>query len=294
MDDMTARTQLTQTILASINTLPLLTACAAELIATINNEGHSLKDVIKVAECDASLTSQIIRLVNSPIYNVTAKITSLDKAISLLGEEAVINLAVNAATSALFDNPLQGYESGPGELWDHDLRTAIASREIARYTRTETAPQTAYTGGLLHDIGKSLVAKHLKGSAAKMLKALDQGKIDDFAKAEEKILGTTHAQVGFEIAQYWHLPDPLPTMIRYHHLPSQAPDDYKTLVFCVHLGDIVAMLSGSGTGADTLAYGIDNEYEEYIKIEKDGLTRVMLEVEKEFSKIKNAIFLGAD
>ena len=287
---MTDRTNLNKSILTSINSLPVLSSCAVELIATINSERHSLSEIIEVAECDASLTSEIIKLVNSPIYNFPTEITSLDRAVALMGEEAIINLAINAATTAIFEQPLQGYESKPGELWDHDLRTAIASREIAKYANRETAPQTAYTGGLLHDIGKSIISKYLKGNASKILKALDQGIIDNFTKAEEKILGTTHPQVGFEIAQYWHLPEPLPSIIKYHHQPSQAPDNYKTLAFCVHLGDIVAMLSGSGTGADTLAYGIDDEYAQYIKIEKDELLLVMLEVEEKFSKIKNAIF----
>ena len=287
---MTEQTDLTKKLLSEIDSIPHLSSCASELISIVNNENHSSSEIIKVIECDASLTSEVIKLINSPIYGFKAKITSLDKAISLMGEEPIINLAVNSATDALFNNPLLGYESSPGALWDHDLKAAIAAREISKYSKKTISPQTAYTGGLLHDIGKSLISKYLEGNAPKILRALDHGKVKSFDKAEDLILGTTHAHIGYKIAQYWSLPEPLPCIIKYHHTPSLAPEKYRPFVFCVHLGDIVAMLSGCGTGADTLAYSIDENYENYMTIQKDNLSLIILEVEQQFSKIKSEIF----
>ena len=136
--------------------------------------------------------------------------TSIARAVAYLGDKTILSIALLYCQSPLFHKPLEGYESEKGALWNHNLRTAIASREIARYGRETISPDIAFTGGILHDIGKALVSELLKDTSGEILSKMDAGCFMDYLAAEEKILGTNHCIVGAELARYWGLPDPLP------------------------------------------------------------------------------------
>ncbi|MFH1733632.1 MAG: HDOD domain-containing protein, partial [bacterium] len=79
--------------------------------------------------------------------------------------------------------------------------------------------------------------------------------------------------------------------IQHHHSPAAAVDEFRALVYAVHLGDLVAMMGGTGTGADTLAYKIDPGYEEYFSVDKDAIPELMFIVQDEFTRTKSAVFL---
>ena len=75
-----------------------------------------------------------------------------------------VGVAICVSTSIIYQMPLDGYESPEGELWDHSLRSAIACRELAKFTKGKVNPGLAFTAGLLHDIGKSIISEFLFGS----------------------------------------------------------------------------------------------------------------------------------
>ena len=140
----------------------------------------------------------------------------------------------------------------------------------------------AFTSGLLHDIGKAILSDFLKEGMNSILMALGEGRIKDFISAEQEQLGINHCAVGFELAQYWGLPEPLPSVIRYHHDPAAAEPGVRTLVYTIHLADMVAMMGGTGTGADTMRYGLDPQYPQYIALSSQKLALIMIEVETEY------------
>ena len=105
---------------------------AFEILKTIEDENHSLKDVIRLVENDASLTSEVLKMANSAAYYRGQPVTTVNGAVLLMGEMMVVGVAICVSTSIVFQRPLDGYESPEGEMWDHSLRSAIACRELAR------------------------------------------------------------------------------------------------------------------------------------------------------------------
>ncbi len=278
-------------VLAAIKEVPLISTAASRLLEIGSDPDHGLDEVVKIVKHDASLTTQVLRVVNSAAYSRGATIQSIDRAVSLLGEDIVVGIVMSEAASGLFDKKLDGYAAAEGSLWLHDLKSAIAAKMVAKYSGGKVNGELAFTCGLLHDLGKAVLSDFLKNTPEKIQQALVQGKVSDYAAAERLILGLDHAEVGYELSLAWNLPEPLPQVIRYHHHPDKADEDIRALIYTVHLGDIVAMMSGAGTGADTLQYTLDKAYEKYIDLTEDQLALVMFEVEHEFATVAEA-FMG--
>ncbi len=274
--------------------IPMLPVVVSRLLTVVGREGHSTKEVVDLVENDVVLTARVLKIANSAAFSRGQSITTLSRAILQLGERMVVGMAMGCCSPQIFNRPLEGYESAAGELWDHSLCTAIATREIIRYARDPLSADLAFTAGLLHDIGKAVISEFLKGNTEKLLLWCDSRRVEDFLTAEREVVGTDHAEVGYAIAQRWNLPELLAGVIQHHHHPSQADGSQKCLIYAVHLADMIAMMGGTGTGADTLAYTIDPDYADFLKLGKDDFDRVFLQVQEEFQNKKAAIFAGAE
>jgi len=275
-------------ILGFLQKMPKLPASTSHLLQTINDDNHSLKNVIQVVRHDAVLTGRLLRIINSAAISLQSPVNTVERAIPLLGENLIVGIALAEAAATLQHAELTGYRAHAGELWQHDLRTAIAARKIAAFSKISIQSDLAFTCGLLHDLGKAVISSFLADNFDEVLQQIDDKLADDYLVAEQNLLGTNHAEIGHELAKQWNLPEPLPTVMHWHHQPTMGSDEYRSLLFAVHLGDFIAMMAGYGTGADTLRYSLDNSYPEYITLSPEELAALMVEVEEEFSILQEA------
>ncbi|MFH1019629.1 MAG: HDOD domain-containing protein [Pseudomonadota bacterium] len=277
----------------AIKNVPLISSAVARLLELSGNSEHGIAEIVNIVKYDAVLTARILKVVNSAAFARNTEVCSVDHAVSLLGEDMVVGIAMSEAAGLLFEKKLEGYAAEAGSLWRHDLKTAIAAKKIAGYARTEVKGDLAFTCGLLHDLGKGVVSDFLRNTPKKIQQAMEQKKFPDYAAAERAILGIDHAEAGYELSLNWKLPVPLPQAIRFHHQPALADETLKPLVYTVHLADIVAMMSGVGTGSDALQYHLDTAYELYVALNSEELAMVMLAVEQDFAKVA-AVFWGKE
>ncbi len=192
----------------------------------------------------------------------------------------------------VFNRPLFGYESKKGELWAHGLLTAIAANELAAITEYNIPQGVAYTAGILHDVGKSILSKFLTGSATEILKKIDRGEAGDYLDAEMQMVGADHCSIGGELAKHWNLPPQLQAAIAHHHNPSSAEEQYRPLAYVIHLSDMIAMSGGSGTGSDSLGYVLDKNYTDYIPIDERGIENLLFTSMIEFEKTCETLSLN--
>lgn len=277
-----------QEIQKVIKSVPLLSASASQLLQTTTDPDHDLRDIVHIVKTDATLTARVLKVVNSAAFGLINEITSLDRAISYLGERLIVGIAIGDCASQLFNKELKGYEGEHGDLWRHDLRTAIASREVVVQSGSEISPDLAFTAGLLHDIGKALISDYLQGTAGEVLEKIESEQFSDYLSAEEELIGFDHARAGYELALVWKLPSSISEVIRFHHTPSEATEEHRELVYAVHLGDNIAMMGGCGTGADSMQYKLDADYTQLIDLKSNDLASVMLTVNEEFSKLERS------
>lgn len=275
-------------ILKVIESVPMLSASANKLLQTTTDPDHDLQEIVHVVKTDATLTARVLKVVNSAAFGLINEITSLDRAISYLGERLIVGIAIGDCASQLFNKELKGYEGEHGDLWRHNLRTAIASREVVAQSNSDISPDLAFTAGLLHDIGKALISDYLQGTANEVLEKIGNKEISDYLRAEEELIGFDHPRAGYELALVWKLPEAIAEVIRFHHNPADAREDLQELVYAVHLGDNIAMMGGCGTGADSMQYKLDANYTRYIDLPSNALATVMLRVDDDFDKLERS------
>jgi putative nucleotidyltransferase with HDIG domain len=252
---------LSREIMDRISLIAPLSFTAQKLIEITSDDNHGASDILKIVESDSVLTGNILKVVNSAAFGLKAEILSLSRAISYLGDRLIVGIAIGTSAGELYERPLTGYNAESGELWKHSLKTAIASREVAMFSNGLIQPDVAYTCGILHDIGKSIISEFMGGLMPIITESLNQAESKSYLDIEISAIGTTHSEVGNALAQYWKLPPVLQDAIMNHHSPSRAKIENQGLIYIVHLGDLLAQMSGNGTGLDTMQYELDNGYE---------------------------------
>ncbi|MBF0482234.1 MAG: HDOD domain-containing protein [Desulfovibrionaceae bacterium] len=270
--------------------LPLLSQSSMRLMEIIKDDRHTLADIIRIVSLDAPLTARLLMVVNAPAFSQSGQVNSLSRAVAVLGEKVVTGIALAMCAPFIYENDLSGYAGERGLLWKHCMRAAIASREVSRYGAREINPDVAFTSGILHDIGKAVISEYLSDMTGLLLEEVQTQKAADFLDAERQALGFDHTVLGEAVARHWQLPAPYPQVVRFHHEPMLAPEAFRHEVFCAHLGDLIAMMGGTGTGADTLLYRLDEHFEEYFDFPPLWLEATLLTVSDEYEKTKAAFY----
>ena len=144
----------------AVRELTPLSEAAQALVALRNDPNHSRADIVSVVERDAALTIRLLRIANSPVIAPVSPIESLHQAVSLMGEDVVVTAALSIGANWMRES-LSGY--GPdAKIFENGLTTAIAAALIAKRGGKSELASLAYTGGLLHDIGKAVVSEFLE------------------------------------------------------------------------------------------------------------------------------------
>lgn len=279
-------------LLQAVENAPLLSPNAQLLLQITTDPGHEMEEVIRLVRYDAALTARVLRVVNSSAFGLLHPVASVDRAVSYLGERMIVGIALADSAGKLFQMPMTGYEGEAGDLWRHTLFAAVAAREVARRSRTDFGIDLAFTGALLHDIGKSLISDHLHGTSGAILAQIAQGRSENYLAGEREQAGVDHAELGYLLACRWQLPAPLQAAIRYHHTPQEAPPEWRPLVYAVHLGDILAMMRGYATGSDGMQYSLGAGYTEFFTFTAEELAGILLEAEEAFRKAESSLAGG--
>ena len=260
-----------QEIVKKVQSIKPLSDSAMRLLETVNKDDYDMATVSAIVERDPGLTANVLKVVNAPAFGLGQNITSVARAVSFLGEKTIVAIALGSCSPSVLNAELEGYASERGEMWEHSLCTAIAAREVARFAKGQLALDQVFTAGILHDIGKAVISEYLSGKVEDMLRQIEKEEAPGFVEAERKELGGDHTLVGYVLARHWKLPDPLQQAILHHHRPEGAEEQWRPIVYSVHMGDILAMMAGFATGADALQYTFDDGYDQYISMNEQDL-----------------------
>ncbi len=276
-------------IVESIKRIPPLSQSAFQLMAGAESNTMSMKQIAEIVTQDPALTCNVLKVVNAPAFGLGQSITSVSKAVSFLGLKMVVALALATCSPEIFGVPLAGYEAERGELWLHALYTALASREIIKYAKQPISSELVFTAGIVHDIGKAILSDALSGRATSFFDLPKNQQVDGFTCLEHIELGGDHCKAGLALAEHWHLPDPLAQVIRYHHTPQLASPKWRSLVYTIHVADMLSMMAGVGTGIDCLLYPLDEDYNQLFFLSENILEQIILELSDGFSRYKTAL-----
>ncbi len=220
----------------SMQKLQPIPQVALKILRLINEDTYDTSLLSTEIRQDQVLSARTLKLCNSAFFKKRKKIETMDHALVYLGQKALVKFIISSALNTFFDQTGMGYSLCKGGIYHHAVGTAIIAEKIAEKTG-KADMSLAYTGGLLHDIGKVLLDQFIQESLPLFYRQLfEQGK--DFSEAEKKILGINHCHAGSLLAQQWCFPESLKEIIKYHHRPENAVQ-YKTLVHIIYLADLV-------------------------------------------------------
>ncbi|MDH5229458.1 MAG: HDOD domain-containing protein [Gammaproteobacteria bacterium] len=202
-------------------------------------------DTVKIVDLiskDTGVSASLLKIVNSPFYGLGSKVTSIQKAVMLLGVDAVTNI-VNALI--LRSSLSAELEEQMSEFWDTSMDVARAAQKIAEKTGLVN-PEEAYTAGLFHNCGiPVLIQKHKNyPDIIKQSYADPDGYV---IETERQLITVDHAIVGYKLCRLWNMDDRISFVVRHHHggkkAIKKAPDEEtKRLLACIILAEHFAEL----------------------------------------------------
>jgi len=261
-----------ESLVGKTDDLPSMPEAALAVMREADSATGSAQGVATHLSRDQSLSARVLRLANSPFYGLTGEVVDLQQGVVVLGMRCVRNLAVVAGTYTWMCRPLRGYRLEPGQLWDHSISVAVGAQLIARQTRN-VCPETAFTAGLLHDLGKCVLSVWLENKLDLAWKYSQREKVP-FYVAEQKLFGFDHQAVGAFLASKWGLPTVFVDAIAWHHEPKSATKS-QGIVDVVHVADYLTMTTGFGLGGDGLQYDLDEEAFARIGLKPEGLEKLI-------------------
>ena len=255
-------------VLLKIKQLEPIPIVAHKILAYGNDIEAALEDFVRLVEHDPALTANLLKICNSAQIGLAVKVDSLDRAISLLGQDRIVELVLAQTIAGNFKRAQKGYHLKKGELWKQSLAVAMISRTLAERRNLKNLP-AIYTAALLKDIGKVILSDFVWKKAEK-IQHLVKAKGMSFPEAEKACIGMDHAMLGGIIAKQWNFDSHMVFMIENHHLGNpEARRDQATA--SIYLADMVSMIAGACIGVDRLAYPIYEELFTNFFLSKDEL-----------------------
>ena len=199
-------------------------------------------EVVEIIQADVAITAKILRICNSAYYGFAREVGSLEEAGNRLGVNTLVNLVLTACSGSYFKKLGTGSSARCEELWQRSVSNALAASLIARI-QGDVDKNSAYTVGLLQDIGEIVIDRFLPKEAAEIHARALQG--DPRTELEKNLLGEDHAQIGARLAEQWNFPGSLIDAIRSHHSPGSAKIAPE-LACAAHLADSITNSMGAG------------------------------------------------
>jgi len=225
--------------ISHIATLPEITL---KIIDLVEDPSSTAQDLHEVISGDPALSSRILKVVNSSFYGLPGQIASINRAIVMLGLNAVKNIAIAASLAKLFRGGELTPDFSAKDLWTHSNAVAAASKLIADELRLGLGDE-AYLAGLIHDIGLMV---EMQFDRNKLIEVVEKTGLDDGApmlnmlEVEQAVFGADHQDFGSALCEKWKFPAPFALVTGYHHRPLEAPGEKRTLVAVVAAADRMA------------------------------------------------------
>jgi HD-like signal output (HDOD) protein len=252
-----------------IKNMPSLPTSVTKVLEICNNPQTSPSDLNQVISLDPVLVGRVLKLINSAYYGIGQPVTSLARAIIMLGINTVKNLALSTAVMGHINPKKKSMGLDMEGFWRHSLCVGVSAKFLAKKRGIDTKITEEYfTAGLLHDIGKIPLNAVLSKQYMVTVSNADRERTP-LALAEENAFGMNHCEAGEMIASAWKLDGAIGDAIKYHHSYKEYSGDNKDILFSVAAANRFASLSDIGFSGDCHPSPLPNFIWEALKVSRD-------------------------
>jgi len=260
--------------IAHIATLPEITMKIIELVEDPTSTAQDLHEVISQ---DPALSTRILKVVNSSFYGLPGQIASINRAIVMLGLNAVKNIAIAASLVKLFRGGDLTPTFSARTMWDHATATAGTAKLVSDKLKLGLNDE-AYLAGLMHNIG---LVVEMQYDRARMVDMIKQTGIDamgvpanDMLRAEDQVFGANHQDFGEALCVRWKFPKSFAMVTGYHHRPLELGEENRTLASVIYVATRIIGMSEGGIRADLVSLDFDADVLEFLKITGETLDKL--------------------
>lgn len=236
--------------------LPCSPAMLPRLINVLVAPDSSANEIADIIMVDSSLASATLRLANSAYFSGSGKADTVADAVIRLGQRELYRLAALALVSRWEAGTASRGE--PGDFCRHALCTALAAEVLAE-TSERVDPQTAYTAGLVSDLGKLAIA-HACAQFFPAIRTHCATRGGTWSQAEREVLGYTHAEVGARLLRMWSFSPLMVASAEFGECPRQAPEEALSLLAHLHAAKYIATSLGPGVTEDGFLFELDTPF----------------------------------
>lgn len=230
-----------------IQKMPSLSTTVGKVLEICSRIDASPNELNKVISLDPVLTGQVLKLINSAYYSLINRVTSLTRAITMLGMNTVKNMALSTAIIQSVAGSNKSKALPTSRFWVHSIGVGVSAKmlAIARGVPIQEREEF-FIAGLLHDLGKVPFGDeyiHVLTSAAREQRPL--------VVVERELLGIDHQEVGALIAAKWKLNPVITSCICCHHDLEAAAEEHRSLVAIVALANLYVNIHDIGYAGDS-------------------------------------------
>jgi HD-like signal output (HDOD) protein/CheY-like chemotaxis protein len=230
-------------LVAQMGRLPSLPSLYVQLVEELNNPSATIEHIAEIVSQDMAMTTKFLKLVNSAFFGLSHPVASPSEAAMYLGIETIKSLVLSIHTFSQFDD-LKSGGFKLDALMHHSLRTAGRAGRIAKLEDyTQKIINECFVGGMLHDIGKLLMAANFPKDYGRVTRLVD-GEGFSCCAAEKQIFGVNHASVGGYMLGLWGLPVTVVEAIALHHSPRRTTNPVFGALTAVHAANVFEHESG--------------------------------------------------
>jgi HD-like signal output (HDOD) protein/CheY-like chemotaxis protein len=270
----------------SLTNLPAMPAAQSKLLTLLSkaDEEVDLNQVAHTLEQDPALSARVMKTCRSAYFGFQGSL--MKQAVAFLGVATIRKIVQSAVIYEMFaeEKSEEGQNMSMQDLWRHSLATGMAMEIIGK----EDKKKTHFILGVMHDIGKAVFKVRFTEHFSRVLELVEKENLS-VLKAEEEILGITHADCGAELAVHWDLPAEVRTAIAAHHNPGSSMQ-HKRLAAMVHIADIAVRTMKIGFAGDHLI----PEMDPYAKRLKKGIEEITEHREDFVSQINSILGGGGE
>ncbi len=232
--------------------MPSFSTTVAKVLKVCSSPDAAAGDLNRVISYDPVLTGQLIKLINSAYYGLPNRVTSLTRAIIMLGINTVKNMVLSTSVLASFRGKLNIEALTIDDFWEHSLGVAVIAKAIAKQQHVPMDEQEEFfVAGLMHDLGKIPLINCCPELYQQALDAA-KGSRSALRLAEIDAIGMDHCQVGYLIGAKWKLVDRVQAAILAHHDSAFDRHGADMNIQCITgLANQLAKVFSIGSSGDT-------------------------------------------